>query len=213
MVVEYNKGIYPPKIAAKVARIRYQNFQAWAKANLLHPTFQIQWDKKTESIYSYYDLLLIRLIKRLRDKGFRTKVIKATLDTISTMSEGDPLAWTRSTIIVNANMIVVYLSDKPEWNPVAASRGPQKLEVIFFPELIVELGKELIPDRFRYIEINPTILGGAPVIKGTRIATSIVYNLSKETIDIKEAYPQLKQDQIEEAISYEEFLRQVDIHS
>ncbi len=207
MAVEtFGKGLYSAKVASRIAKIRYQNFQAWAKVNLLHPTFQIQWDKKTESIYSYYDLLLIRLVKRLRDKGFRTKVIKVALDTVSAMSGGDPLAWTRSTIVINANMIVAYLPEKPEWNPIAASKGPQRIEVVFFPELIEELKRELVPARFRYVEIDPQVLSGFPVIKGTRIPTALVYSIKMEACDPKEAYPRLTDDEISDAISYEEFL-------
>lgn len=202
----FGKGLYSPRVAARVAQIRYQSFQAWAKANLLHPTFKIQWDKKTESIYSYYDLLLIRLIRRLRDKGFRAKTIKHTLDTIAAMSGGGPHAWTRATICVAAGYIVAFLPEKPEWNPIAASKGPQKMEIVFFPELIEELKKELVPDRFRYVEIDPEVLGGTPVIKGTRIPTDFIQTIHQQEGNPKEAYPELSDEQIKDAIAYEEFL-------
>jgi uncharacterized protein (DUF433 family) len=206
VVDTFGRGVYSPKVAARIARIRYQHFQAWAKANLLHPTFQIKWGKKTENIYSYYDLLLIRLVKRLKDKGFRTKVIKRALDTISTLSGGDPYAWTRATICIDANMIVAFLPEKPEWNPIAASKGPQKMEVVFFPELLEELRRELVPDQFRFVEVDPRVLGGAPVVKGTRIPTALVYSMQQEGRDPKEAYPDLTDDQIKDAKAYEEFL-------
>jgi len=202
----FGRGLYSPRVAARVAQIRYQSFQAWAKANLLHPAFQFRWDKKTENIYSYYDLLLIRLIKRLRDKGFRTKTIKKTLDVVSTMSGGDPYAWTRATICVDDKIIVAFLSERPEWNPIAASKGPQKMEVVFFPELIGELKRELVPAQFRYVEIDPEVLAGTPVIKGTRIPTSIVHLMWMEGQDPKEAYPELTNEQIKDAEAYEEFL-------
>ncbi len=202
----FGTGLYSPKVASRVARVRYQNFQAWAKANLLHPVFQIPIGRRTENIYSYYDLLLIRLIRRLREKRFRTKTIKKALDVISSMSGGDSYAWTRATICVDADLIVAFLPEKQEWNPVAASKGPQKMEVIFFPELIEELKRELVPERFRYIEIDPRVLAGAPVIKGTRIPTSVVYSIKKEGQDPKEAYPDLTNDQIKDAEAYEEFL-------
>ncbi len=200
------EGLYSAKVASRIARIRYQNFQAWAKANLLHPTFKIQWDKKSESVYSYYDLLLIRLVKRLKDKGFRIKNIKAALDTIYDMSGEDPLAWTKSIIKVTDNIIAVYLSDKPEWNPVAASRGPQKMAVVFFPKLIEELKSDLIPNKFQHIEIDPQVLSGTPVIKGTRIPVALIFSIKREGGNPKEAYPKLTDDDISDAISYEEFL-------
>jgi hypothetical protein len=91
------------------------------------------------------------------------------------MSDGDPRAWTKAMFLVDNGMVVVFLPEKPEWSPIAASRGPQKLAVIFFPQLLEELKNELIPsDRFQHIEIDPAVLGGAPVIKGTRFSTRAV---------------------------------------
>lgn len=202
----FGKGLYSPRVAARVARIRYQNFQAWAKANLLHPAFQIPLGKRKENVYSYYDLLLIRLISRLRDKGFRTKTIKKALDVISSMASGDPYAWTRATICIDVDIIVAFLSERPEWNPVAASRGPQRMEVVFFPELLDELKRELVPEHFRYVEIDPQVLAGTPTIKGTRIPTRAVYVVAQGGYDPKEAYPDLTDDEIQDAKTYEEFL-------
>lgn len=202
----FGQGLYSPRVAAHIAQIRYQNFQAWSKANLLHPVFQIPKGKRYENVYTYYDLLLLRLIKRLRDKQFKPKTIKKALDTIYMMSGKDPHAWTKATIVVDVDIIVAMLPDKPDWNPIAASKGEQKLEIIFFPELMEELKRELVPNRFRYVEINPEILGGIPVVKGTRIPTNIVFELIKEQVDPLEVYPTLTTAEIDDANHYEEYL-------
>ncbi len=83
----YDKGLYSPKTAARVARVKYQVFQACAKASLMHSSYQIVKGKKVENVYTYYDLLFIRLVKRLRDKGFTTKKIKTALKVIQTMMD------------------------------------------------------------------------------------------------------------------------------
>jgi uncharacterized protein (DUF433 family) len=202
----FGKGLYSPRIAARVARVRYQSFQAWSKANLLHPAFQIPLGKRKENVYSYYDLLLIRLIRRLREKGFRTKTIKKALDVISAMSGGDPYAWTKATICIDVDIIVAFLPEQPEWNPIAASKGTQKMEVVFFPELLEELKRELVPKRFRYVEIDPQVLAGTPTVKGTRIPTRAVFVVAQGGEDPKEAYPGLSDAQIRDAKAYEEFL-------
>jgi len=57
----------------------------------------------------------------------------------------------------------------------------------------------------QYIEINPNILVGKPVIKGTRIPVSLILNLVAHnyTIDkIIKAYPNLKKDQIAAALEF-----------
>lgn len=200
-------GLYSPRVAARVARIRYQNFQAWAKANLLRPkTFT--FDHRVENTYTYRDLLLIRLIVRLKAAGARPRQIKAALDTIALMSGGDPSAWMRSTMVVDSGVVVAVLPQKPEWNPIAASKGPQKMAVVFFPELIQQLKDELVPpDKFPHIEIDPEVLGGEPVIRGTRVSTRAVVSIKEAGQDPRDAYPQLSDEQVANAEAYEEFLK------
>ncbi len=55
------------------------------------------------------------------------------------------------------------------------------------------------------IEINPKILCGKPVIKGTRIPVYLILDLLAAGYDfrrIMEAYPDLKREDIEAAIEY-----------
>ena len=198
-------GFYSPRVAAKVARIRYQNFQAWAKASLLHPN-KVRIGKREESVYTYADLLLIRLILRLRQQGVRPKAIKTALKTITAIAEGDPYAWMKATMYVESGMIVVVFPDREDWNPIAASKGTQKLSLVFFPELREELEHELVPpERFPF-EIDPQVLGGMPVVRGTRVSTRSIAEVAASGEDPVAAYPELKPDQIRNARDYEEFL-------
>ncbi len=204
-VEKFGIGLYSPRVAARVARIRYQSLQAWAKANLFHASV-IQVGKKKESSYTYYDLLLIRLVLRLKDKGFRPKQVRRALETISLMSGGDRHAWLRATICVDSGLIVAAIRDREDWNPIAASEGPQRMALVFFPDLIEELKKELVPEEFRHVEIDPEVLGGAPVIKGTRIPTRAVAIARQSGQDPRVVYPTLTDQQVSEAEDYEEFL-------
>lgn len=208
MAIEFGIGLYSPKVAARIARIRPRQFQAWARANLVHPSSQI-WLKRGEGVYTYNDLLLIRLIVRLKEKGFRPKVIKEALDTIKMIYGGDPHAWLKVVFyVIGSRLIVAGLPDKPDWSPIAVSRGPQKLAVVFFPDLVRDLEKELVPpDQFPHVEVDPEVLGGAPVIKGTRIPTRAVALASQSGGDALEAYPELTSEEIENAVAYEEFLQ------
>lgn len=201
MNMGFGVGLYSPRVAAKVARVRYQHFQAWARAQLIRP---IRTGK--ESVYTYHDLLRLRLILRLRQQGIRPKNIKKALDTVAQMSGGDANAWLKATLYVDAGVIVAMIPARPDWNPVAASRGPQKMAVIFFPELVKELERELVPPSFQYIEVRPDVLGGSPVIRGTRIPTKTIVLLKQSGQDPAQAYPDLTAEQINEAESYEAFL-------
>ena len=60
-------------------------------------------------------------------------------------------------------------------------------------------------NKMTHIEINPKILCGKPVIKGTRIPVYLILELLAAGYDferIMEAYPDLKREDIEEAIEY-----------
>ncbi len=200
--------MYSAKIAARVARVRPQAFQAWQKANLLRPT-KFDYGGRVENTYTYDDLLLMRVIVRLKEQGIKPKAIRAALDTIEQMSNGDRRAWKLVSMYVHQGLIVVVFPNNEVWNPVAASKGPQKMAAVFFPELMEELKRELVPpERFKHIDLDPEVLGGAPTVKGTRISTLAVASVLESGIDPKVVYPSLNDDQIREVDDYERsFLR------
>ena len=199
--------MYSARIAARVARVPPQTFQAWQKADLLRPT-KFGNGGRAENTYTYDDLLLMRVIVRLKEQGIKPRAIRAALDAIEQMSDGNRRAWTRVRMYVHQGLIVVVFPDNEAWNPVAASEGPQKMAVVFFPELMDELKRELVPERFRHIDVDPEVLGGAPTVKGTRISTSAVASVLASGLDPKVAYPGLSDDQIREVDDYERsFLR------
>ena len=197
-----NIGWYSARTAARVARITPQTFQAWIRADLIRPQ-KFFFGKRPENTYTYDDLLLIRLISRLREQGIPAKTISRALDTIEQMT-GDRLAWKRAAMYVSGNVIAVVFPDMPDWSPTAASSGPQKMAVVFFPELLEELRNELVPrNRFKYIDVDPDVLGGSPIVKGTRISTRAVMSVLESSMDPHEAYPALTDDQIREVEEYE----------
>lgn len=55
-----------------------------------------------------------------------------------------------------------------------------------------------------FITANPDILGGKPIIKGTRISVELILEwLATGSIDdILQTYPQLKREAVQEAILY-----------
>ena len=55
------------------------------------------------------------------------------------------------------------------------------------------------------IEVNPNIMVGKPVIKGTRITVEHILKLLRQGIELKEIledYPHLKREDIQAAIDY-----------
>ena len=208
-ISDTGSGMYSARTAARVARVRPQTFQAWIKANLIRPQ-KFHSGGRSENTYTYDDLLLIRLIVRLKDQGASTKSIRAALDTVEYMCEGNRTAWKQVEISVSSDLVVVMIPGIPDWNPTAASRGSQKMAAVFFPELITELQNELVPPhRFKHITVDPEVLGGSPTVKGTRISTRAVMSAVDSQIDPKEVYPTLTDEQICEVKDYERSFLQV----
>lgn len=55
------------------------------------------------------------------------------------------------------------------------------------------------------VEVNPAIMTGKPIIKGTRIPVYLILNLlaeGKTFQNIIDAYPDLKKEDIEDALYY-----------
>ncbi len=197
--------MYSARMASKVARIPPRRFQAWIKSRLLRP-YKFSYGKRIENTYSYDDLLLMRVIAQLQERGAKPRNIRAALDTIETMSGGDKSAWKKFGMAVADGVVVVWHPDKEwrEWNPIAASKGPQKLAVVFFPELIEQLKDEIVPpDRFKHIEVDPDVLGGSPIVKGTRITTGAVMSVLESEGDPTSVYPGLTREQVDEVRDYE----------
>ena len=119
-------GLYSPGDIVRIAKVRPQVFQAWIKAGLLIPTVRITAGKRAQNVYSYRDLLLIRLIVRLREKGFPVGKIKRALDNIVAAAGGDPGAWLESSIYADKDLIAAIL---PGVRPAPRSprrKGPRR---------------------------------------------------------------------------------------
>lgn len=69
----------------------------------------------------------MRLVVRLKEQGAKTKSIRAVLATVEYMCEGNRAAWKQVEMSVSSDLVVVIIPGVPDWNPIAASEGPQKM--------------------------------------------------------------------------------------
>jgi uncharacterized protein (DUF433 family) len=62
-----------------------------------------------------------------------------------------------------------------------------------------------LQDRERFIESNPSVMGGEPVISGTRIpvrAIAVRIDGGESIADLREDYPEVPQEAFEAALTY-----------
>ena len=104
----------------------------------------------------------------------------------------------------------VFAQGQDEWDTTVASEYGQRAETQVLGELCEEEAAILIPSGFElYVEINPSVMGGQPVIKGTRILTSTIAMMSDQGVSLSELenlYDPIPRETIDKTIHFEKTL-------
>ncbi len=82
---------YRGPVACSAAGITYRQLDYWARTGLVAPTVRGAAGSGTQRLYSFRDILILRIVKRLIDTGVSLQNIRAAVDHLSTR-EGDDLA-------------------------------------------------------------------------------------------------------------------------
>ena len=210
-----SKGFYTPTEAARIARIPNNTLRDWRKKRVLLPTLELTVrDGKTETGYDFQALLLARLLRMLRQNHVGLRRAVATLRHCITRFGPPGPAWAEVKVFsFEGADIVTFRAD--EWDSTVPTKAGQKVAEELFGEDFASVKDSadalLIPREFLdYVQIDPDIRDGLPVVRGTRIKTSIL----KDMIDanwtprliVDLAYPHLTDEQVENGIAYERFL-------
>ena len=104
----------------------------------------------------------------------------------------------------------VYAQGQDEWDTTVANKYGQRAQTLVLGGLCEEKAAILIPKGFeRYVEIDPNVMGGQPVIKGTRILTSTIAMMSDQGVSLSELenlYDPIPREAIDKTIQYEKTL-------
>lgn len=71
---------YRGPIACAAAGITYRQLDYWARTGLVEPTVRSAEGSGTQRLYSFRDLLLLKVVKRLLDAGISLQQIRLALD-------------------------------------------------------------------------------------------------------------------------------------
>ncbi|MDQ1445036.1 MAG: hypothetical protein QOI20_1500 [Acidimicrobiaceae bacterium] len=82
------QGYRGPQVC-KIVGITYRQLDYWARTDLLKPSISDARGSGTQRIYSYTDLLKLKVIKQLLDSGLSLKKARVALDVLSQYGE-DP---------------------------------------------------------------------------------------------------------------------------
>ncbi len=210
------QGFYSASQVSRLAGVPLRTLYNWAERRIFMPSIEMR-DRSGELIgrgYSYADLTFVRMIRALRDTrlDFKSVVIalRHMFDRLGPPNKG----WAGEHVYFVGRRIFVYRPDP--WGTTVATQYGQKVETRLFGELFEEL-KELdegasilIPRQFQsQVQINPKVMGGEPVIKGTRLPTSVVAGFAakgKNLGELASLYAPVPIEALRAAIEYERFL-------
>lgn len=208
------QGLYSTAQVSRLARIPVSTLYEWRKRGIIRPSLELmQGGMVADEGYSYSDLTLVRIVKALRDKHLdfdsAARAIYHLYERLGPPDRG----WANEKVYVVGNHIYV---DRPDdWQVTDATRLGQRVIEAFFGDFFGELREEdaeasiIVPPEFRkYVQVRPDVMGGEPVVRGTRIPTATLIALLADH-DIKELrklYRRIPPETIDKAIEYERYL-------
>ena len=209
-------GFYSTPQVARLARVPVGTLYNWKKRAIIAPSVELvdEDGRVVEEGYSYADLTIIRIMRALREDRLDLTSVGVALrhmyERLGPPSEG----WSDANVYIVGNKIFAEQSD--DWQTTSATGFGQRVETRVFGEMFPSLreqeeeGSILVPrDYAAYVEIDPGIMGGQPVVRNTRVPTSLFPTLiakGKSIDDLSRLYYPISQETIEKTIAFERFL-------
>lgn len=209
------QGFYSTAQVSRLAGVPVATLYEWRRRGIVRPSLQlVQAGLVADEGYSYADVTLIRVLRALRERRLTFdsagNALRHMYERLGPPSRG----WANERVYVVGNRIYV---DRPdEWGATDATELGQKVEPVLFGDLFEELreldegASILVPPEFRaYVQINPQIMGGEPVIKNTRLPTSVLRAMLRKykTVDrLASLYRPITKEAIKKALEYEAYL-------
>jgi len=80
---------YRGPVACAAAGITYRQLDYWARTNLLQPTVRAATGSGTQRLYSFRDILVLKIVKRLLDTGVSLQNIRTAVDALRVRGTDD----------------------------------------------------------------------------------------------------------------------------
>lgn len=82
-------GGYKGTVAARAAGISYRQLDYWARTRLVEPTVRGAAGSGTQRLYSFRDILVLKLVKRLLDTGISLQQIRTAIEQLHASGVSD----------------------------------------------------------------------------------------------------------------------------
>lgn len=206
-------GFYTATQVARIARIPLSTLYEWQRKGIIKPTLvAVVGDAEIDAGYSYADLTFIRILRELREGNISFDSAATAVAHLYDRFGPPGPRWAKAKVYVDRRNIFAERPDN--WGVTAAHMGGQVVEERLLGDYIEGLRESeeavLLPRYYRrHVQISPNIMTGLPVVRGTRLPTSVVAEFAdrgESPAMIKRHFPFLSLTQIRRAIEYERFL-------
>ena len=147
-------GYRAPQVC-KVVGISYRQLDYWARTGLITPSVQRASGSGTQRLYSFSDIVQLKVVKRLLDAGMSLKKIRKAMDILrAELASQNPL----DDVTLLSDGITIYAAHSPS-EVVDVFRGGQGVFGIAVGPVQVELAGEihrLFPDRETSLDAEVT---------------------------------------------------------
>ena len=210
------QGFYSTAQVSRLARVPVSTLYDWKAKGIVVPSVAIQRPGLVADYgYSYANLTVIRLMRAIRDRKLQLRSVSIALHHLFERFGPPSEGWADAQVFFIGRHVFAERRELDEWGTTTAEQYGQKVETRLFGDLFHELremaegGSILVPkDYASAVEIDPNIMNGEPVVRDTRIATSVIfmkYAKGKSIGELARLF-ELAQDLVEKVIDYEHFL-------
>lgn len=106
--------------ACKIVGITYRQLDYWTRTGLVVASLRGAQGSGTQRLYSFNDLLQLKVIKRLTEAGASLSKVRQAIDYVRTNLESD---WAKATIATDGNGVYACTSDAEVMDLLRSGQG------------------------------------------------------------------------------------------
>ncbi|MEA2461432.1 MAG: hypothetical protein QOH90_1609, partial [Actinomycetota bacterium] len=104
----------------KIVGISYRQLDYWTRTGLVIPSLQEAQGSGTQRLYSFNDLLQLRVIKNLTDAGASLQKVRQAIDYVRDHLDDD---WSSVTIVADGGGVYACTSDAEVFDVLRSGQG------------------------------------------------------------------------------------------
>ena len=104
----------------KIVGITYRQLDYWTRTGLVEPSLQPAQGSGTQRLYSFNDLLQLKVIKNLTDAGASLQKVRQAIDYVQHHVNDD---WSKVTIVANGGGVYACTSDAEVLDLLRSGQG------------------------------------------------------------------------------------------